>query len=158
MESLFRTNDPQEAHRYFTAKANFSTGPGELQTALEHGRRVGVDFTLIDVRSAEEYSKGHLPGAVNLPEERWSTFAGLANDKLNLIYCATVQCHLAARAGVEFTGAGYSVMEVDGGIAAWKAHGFAIETIPVGGLKRVTPPPFRGPHENDGRFANESIL
>ena len=35
---------------------------------------------------------------------------------------------LAATAAVEFAGKGYSVMEMDGGFAAWKAHDLEIES------------------------------
>ena len=156
MENLFRTNDPAEARRYFIAKASFSTGPGELHTALESGRRPGVDFNLIDVRSAEDYAQEHIPGATNLPQDQWRSFKGLATDKLNLVYCYTRECHLAARAAVEFTGAGYSVMEVDGGIDAWKNYGYATEGSSPG-LTRSRPPT-RASDLNEGRFMNESIL
>lgn len=161
MEPLFRTNDPQEARCYFEAKIAFSTGPGEVHAAMERGRRVGVDFNLIDVRAKKDYAAGRLPGATNLPEEEWETFAGLARDKVNLVYCSDGECHLAARAAVVFASAGYSVMEIDGGYRAWaKDRGYAVETSVVpedgipAGLKRTSSPPFR----NSGRFANESIL
>lgn len=152
MDDLFRTNDPQEARKYFESKVNFTTGPNEVHTALEHGRRVGLDFNLIDVRAAEDYAKGHIPGATNLPEEKWPSFEGLSTDKLNLVYCYTIECHLAARAAAEFARAGYSLMEIDGGYRAWSEdYDYEIETKTndaTPGLKR----------SSEGRFANESIL
>lgn len=152
MNTLFRTNDPQAARRYFEAKVNFSTGPGELHTALEHGRRVGVDFILIDVRDGSEFDKGHIPGATNLPETRWATFEGLATDKLNLLYGDTPESRLAARAAVEFARAGYPVMEIDGGYRAWSEdYDYPVETKPnsAPGLKRSN---------DEGRYTNESML
>jgi rhodanese-related sulfurtransferase len=84
--------------------------------------------SVIDVRAAEDYRKGHVPGAVNLPEEKWSTYAGLREEGLNVIYCYSQVCHLAATAALEFAGKGYSVMEMEGGFEAWKEHNLEIET------------------------------
>ncbi len=33
-------------------------------------------LNIIDVRRTKYYAKEHIPVAVNLPEERWSTFKG----------------------------------------------------------------------------------
>lgn len=45
---------------------------------------------------------------------------------MNVLYCYSQVCHLAATAAVQFTGHGYSIMELDGG---WrKDDGFEIET------------------------------
>jgi len=150
----FKTNDPKGAARYFEAKAAYSTGPAELEHALSSGRRPGVDFNLIDLRSADDFAKGHLPGATNLPEERWSSFDGLARERLNILYCYSSVCHLAARAGFEFAAAGFPVMEMDGGFESWKEHEFKTEGAedPARpGLKAK-----RGPDPDAERF--ESLL
>jgi len=52
----------------------------------------------------------------------------LRKDALNVLYCYTQQCHLAATAAVEFAGNGYSVMEMDGGFEAWKENDLEVET------------------------------
>jgi len=36
-------------------------------------------------------------------------------------------CHLAAAAAVEFAAKGFSVMEMDGGMRAWREHELDIE-------------------------------
>lgn len=161
MEFLFRTNDPQEARRYFEMKTNFTTGPIEVNDALEHGRKVGVDFNVIDVRAAEDFTEGHIPGATSLPEDRWTSLEGLARDKVNLIYCYSGECHLAARAAVGFARAGYSVMEIDGGFKAWSENELPTESgapaptaASSGGLKR----PENTNFDLDDRFLNESML
>jgi rhodanese-related sulfurtransferase len=116
-------NDPQEAEDFFSRKLSFTLGPVEVKDHLERN----VDFALIDVRRAEDYAEGHIPGALNLPEGRWSSYAGLAKNKVNVLYCYTQQCHLAARAAFQFAAAGYPVMELEGGFATWKENGFDIE-------------------------------
>ena len=52
---------------------------------------------------------------------------GLRKDKLNVLYCYSIVCHLAAVAAVEFASKGYQVMELDGGWRRWKDEGFEIE-------------------------------
>ena len=122
--SELKMNDPAEARRFFAEKLNFTTGPMELSKNLKQGTSVNV----IDLRDEKDYRKGHVPGAINLPRERWSTCEGLDKDELNVLYCYTQQCHLAADAAVEFAGKGYSVMEMDGGFEAWKANKLEVAT------------------------------
>jgi len=86
------------------------------------------DINIVDVRAAEDYDEGHVPGAVNLPQARWETLEGLQRDKTNVVYCYSHVCHLAAKAAVEFAGKGYPVMEMDGGFKAWKAHDLEVES------------------------------
>jgi rhodanese-related sulfurtransferase len=123
MANELKKNDPAKAREYFAQKMAFTTGPVELSRNLN-----SPDLTVIDVREAEDYRKGHVPGALNLPHDKWSTLEGLKKDRLNVLYCYSQQCHLAATAAVEFAGKGYSVMEMDGGFKAWKENEMEIET------------------------------
>ena len=125
MGQIFRPYAPTEALDYFENKMHFTTGPMELDDA-----RKNSDMVIIDVRAKEDFDKGHIPGAMNLPESDWDKFTGLSKEKLNVLYCYSHVCHLAARAAVEFSAAGYSIMELDGGFDAWKDHELEIETSP----------------------------
>ena len=82
---------------------------------------------MLDTRSPALYAAGHIPGAINLPKDQWQTLKGLRKDKVNVLYCYSLVCHLAAKAAVEFAGHGYPVMELDGGWRWWKEDGFDIE-------------------------------
>jgi rhodanese-related sulfurtransferase len=124
MNAEFKKNDPAKALQYFQDKINFTTGPVELARALKEG----ADIVVVDVREAEDYRKGHVPGAVSLPHDQWGSVRGLRQDVLNVLYCYSEVCHLAAKAAVEFAGRGYSVMEMDGGFEAWKEHDLEIES------------------------------
>ena len=115
-------SDPTKAREYFEDKLAFTTGPMELEHELHSD-----EINIIDVRAAEDYEKGHVPGAKNLPQERWGTLEGLERDRLNVLYCYSQVCHLAAKAAVEFTSHGFSVMELEGGFAGWKDHDLQIE-------------------------------
>ena len=122
-QSQFRKNDPTKAKEYFLDKITFTTGPVELSHALEQG----ADIVVVDVREQEDYEKGHIPGAINLPQDKWDTHEGLSKDKLNVLCCYAHVCHLAATAAVQFAGAGFSVMEMDGGFEAWKENDLKVE-------------------------------
>ena len=115
--------DPAKARAYFENKLNFTTGPMEVDHLLKDHENINV----IDVRAAEDYEKGHVPGAINLPKERWQTFEGLSKDKTNILYCYSTVCHLAATAAYQFAGQGYPVKEMDGGFDEWKDFGLEIE-------------------------------
>jgi rhodanese-related sulfurtransferase len=86
---------------------------------------------VVDVRAAEDYAEGHIPAASNLPKDQWDNpkqlKAILRKDKINVLYCYSQVCHLAASAAVEFTKKGYPVMELDGGWRWWTTDGFDIE-------------------------------
>ncbi len=124
MPQKLERNDPKQAQQYFAHKLAFTTGPVELARAIKEGNEI----TVVDVRQPEDYRKGHVPGALNLPQEKWGTCAGLRKDRLNVLYCYSQVCHLAATAAVEFASKGYSVMEMDGGFEAWKENDLEIES------------------------------
>ena len=115
--------DPAKARQFFEDKMAFTTGPVEL------ARELGDDnVQVVDVRAAEDYKKGHIPGAINLPQERWDDTDQLNKNKLHVLYCYSQVCHLAAKAAMKLAGKGFSVMELEGGFAGWKEHGQRVET------------------------------
>jgi rhodanese-related sulfurtransferase len=123
MNQIIHKPDPQGSRDYFHRKVAYSTGPVELSHALE----AHEDVNVVDVREPEDFEKGHVPGSVNLPRARWSSHEGLREDVANVLLCYSHVCHLAAKAGVEFAGAGYPVLEMDGGWESWKENGLPVE-------------------------------
>ena len=123
MATKMMISDPQKAKEYFEAKISFTTGPVELERMMKQGENLNI----VDVRAAEDYAEGHIPGAVNLPKDKWQTLEGLRKDKTNVLYCYSQVCHLAATAAVEFASKGYPVMELEGGFRAWKENDMEIE-------------------------------
>ena len=71
-----KLNDPKKAKAYFQQKTAFTTGPFEV----DHMIKQGDNLQLIDVRQAEDYTKGHIPSALNLPADTWGTATGLAKE------------------------------------------------------------------------------
>ena len=115
-------SDPQKARAYFENKVAFTTGPIELSRMMESG-----NVTVVDVREAEDYQKGHVPGAISLPRGTWDNPRGLSKEKPNVVYCYFQQCHLATHACIAFAAKGYPVMELEGGFKTWAEHEMDIE-------------------------------
>src|ERR1039457_5810592 len=111
-----------KAKQFFADKMAFTTGPVEISRRIEKKE----DVVIIDVRESKDFKKGYVPGAVSLPQEKWSTLAGLRRDTMNIVYCSAQNCHLGANAAMQFAAKGYSVMEMDGGFESWKEQGLQI--------------------------------
>ena len=124
--STTRIHDPARARDYFEEKLAFTTGPVELDRWIKTGED---NLVVVDVRAAQDYAKGHIPGAINLPREKWEGLQGLSRDKTNVVYCYTQQCHLAANACLNFASKGYPVMEMDGGFVAWTKQNLPVLKI-----------------------------
>ena len=121
MTKSIKSNAAKAKH-FFADKMAFTTGPVEISHQIVKGE----DVAIIDVREAKDFKKGHVPGAISLPQEKWSTPAGLRRDTMNIIYCYAQNCHLGAHAAMQFAAKGYSVMEMDGGFESWKEQGLQI--------------------------------
>lgn len=119
MEWKLKLTDPARAKEYFEKKMTFTLGPMEVKYYQDQGQ----DLNIIDVRAAKDYATGHVPGAINLPEDQWQTFRGLSKDKPNVVYCYSVVCHLAAKAAHFFAQNGYPILEMDGGYEYWTEYG-----------------------------------
>lgn len=121
--TMGKTHDPALAKEFFEDEMSFTTGPVELNRMIETGENI----TIIDVRAEEDYREGHVPGAINLPQDQWQTLHGLDKNKTNVVYCYSIVCHLAKKACLEFATKGYPVMELDGGIDEWREHDLPLE-------------------------------
>lgn len=77
-------------------------------------------YILLDVRTRQEYGQGHIPGAVNLPnEEIGETAPELLPDQEQTIY---VYCHSGRRskqAAEKLSALGYTRLIEIGGILGW---------------------------------------
>ena len=134
--TMTRIHDPAKARAYFEDKLAFTTGPVELARWIKANEN---NLVIVDVREAEDYEKGHIPGAINLPKEQWENLNELRRDKTNVVYCYTQQCHLAANACARFAAKGYPVMELEGGFEAWKENELEIEESSPNRLKKKQP-------------------
>ena len=75
-------------------------------------------LNLIDVREADEFASGHLPGAINLPlSDFLERYEELDKDKPYYIICRSGARSAQACAFLEEEG--YDVTNVAGGTSAW---------------------------------------
>ena len=92
----------------------------------------GQPVHIVDVRGAEDYAEGHIPGAVNLPKDQWTDAkivkTRLRRNRINVVYCYSHVCHLAATAAIGFASKGYPVLELEGVWRWWKDNDFAVES------------------------------
>src|SRR5579875_422131 len=99
--------------------------PSEVREQLQNGALV------VDVREAEEWETGHLPGARHVPKSYLeSRIEGAAPDRDQhvILYCQSGnRSAWAARTLIEDLG--YTNVEsMTGGIALWKDRGYGVET------------------------------
>ena len=92
----------------------------DVSTARE---MVRAGDTVIDVRRPEEFARGHIAGAVNIPIERLP-------DGIDTIHGQVLTaCSLggrAARAADILLAAGHAAVVIEGGTKAWAAAGFPV--------------------------------
>lgn len=91
----------------------------------------GKNATIVDIRSPEEFAKGSLPNARNLPAEKVKNGAGVLNvlkkDKPVIVVCANGRA--ASKVAAQLRSSGFNdVFVLGGGLAAWREAGLPIRT------------------------------
>jgi rhodanese-related sulfurtransferase len=117
------TISAERAAKYFEDKMEFTTGPVELNEMMKRGEKMRV----VDVRRQEDFAKGHIPGAINMPKGTWGNTSRLSRENVNVVYCYSEVCHLAASAARELACSGYPVMELEGGWETWERFRLPVE-------------------------------
>ena len=119
-----------KATEYFTNELDFTTNPYGLNAAI----KAKENIIIVDIRSAKDYEKEHIPGAINLPMDKYKSFTGdetefpgLKKDRINYVYCYALLCNGGKKACKKFASLGYPVKEVKGGFKEWLAQGYQVE-------------------------------
>ena len=114
--------------------ADASAEPGAItrdELKVKLGR--GGDFKLVETLAPEQFRKGHLPGAINMPPDQISALAPklLPDKQVEVItYCASQTCHASADAARELIKLGYTnVRHYAGGKSDWTFAGLPIERV-----------------------------
>lgn len=88
----------------------------------------GPKMTVVDVRTAADYVRSHIPGAINVSYDAIGK-AKLPKNSAIALYGNSNQCPWSKLAAKTLEDAGYkNVWVLDGGIAEWTAEKFALQT------------------------------
>ncbi len=84
---------------------------------------------VLDVRSAEEFATGHIPGALNIPHDRVGRDLDAVGDRDRVVvtYCV-VGARSAHAADALRDGGFHDVRLLTGDIGGWQEAGYAVET------------------------------
>lgn len=80
----------------------------------------GEDVVIVDVRTAAEFSAGHIPNAINIPVESIGSLRPAALEDLDatiLVYCRSGS--RSAQAARRLLNLGYTTVHDFGGIISW---------------------------------------
>ncbi len=84
--------------------------------------------TVLDVRPAEEYRAGHLPGAVNIPlSDLEGQLGKLPKSKEVVAYCRGPYCVLAFEAVARLRKKGLKARRLEDGLPEWRRRGLPVE-------------------------------
>lgn len=107
-----------------TPFANFNVTPKTVKAIVEEQND---DYLILSVRRADDYAKGHVPTAANVPfgQGMEEGLAKLPRDKKIVVYCYTGQTSSQTMAVLRMMG--YEAYSMSGGMNAWREENFAVE-------------------------------
>jgi ArsR family transcriptional regulator len=102
-----------------------SMEPVSRQELLERSRAGLV--TILDVRPADEFAQGHLPGALNIPlNELDARLADLDPAQEIVAYCRGAYCVLSFETVAALRARGFTIRRLEDGYPEWKAAGLPV--------------------------------
>lgn len=104
-------------------------GEMEAVETVELLRRVrSGEVTVLDVRPAEEYVAGHLPGALSIPVgELKARLKEVPKGREVVAYCRGPYCVMALDAVDVLRKKGFIAHRLEQGVADWRARGWRVE-------------------------------
>ncbi len=109
-----------------------SLEPVSREELLKRSRAGTV--TVLDVRPADEFALGHLPGAVNIPlRELEARLAELDPRHEIVAYCRGPYCVLSYEAVAALRARGFTIHRLEDGLPEWRAAGLPVVTGPLPG-------------------------
>lgn len=114
-----------QALAHFASSFSFETDCADVHAAFAAQEQ---DFVLFDVRSPALYERGHVPGALNLPQGKIveAKLRAYPMDTLFVVYCAGPHCNGAHRAAERLARLGRPVKLMIGGVTGWLDEGFTL--------------------------------
>lgn len=111
-------------HGYFADRDGLEpVSPDELLARARDG-----SVTVLDVRPADEFAEGHLPGAVNVPlGDLEARLAELDPGQEIVAYCRGPYCVLSYEAVASLRAHGFTAHRLEDGLPEWRAAGRPVE-------------------------------
>ena len=95
----------------------------ELRRLMRDG-----DVTVLDVRPAEEYMAGHLPGAISIPLAQLKRrLREIPKNRQVIAYCRGRYCVYSLEAVIELRKHGYHARRAHHGLPDWRAAGLRLQ-------------------------------
>ncbi|MFH1756267.1 MAG: rhodanese-like domain-containing protein [Candidatus Latescibacterota bacterium] len=116
-----------------SAHISDSSGTALMSLAKVKALANSPDAFIIDARSEEEYNEGHIPGALNVPHDRFVEFYDYVSETIPMdatvvCYCRSVTCDFSDHLAKELRILGYErVFIFREGWEAWVEAKHAIE-------------------------------
>jgi rhodanese-related sulfurtransferase/predicted transcriptional regulator len=111
-------------HDYFSSRDQME--PVAAADLLDRARKGLV--TVLDVRPAEEFEAGHVPGAVNIPIEQLGKRLGeLPKRKEVVAYCRGPYCLMSYEAVELLRRKGHKARRLENGLPEWRLAGLPVE-------------------------------
>ena len=86
------------------------------------------DVTVVDVRPADEFEAGHLPGALSVPVPQLKRRLGEIPKKREVVaYCRGRYCVYSLEAVTLLRKHGYRARRAEDGLPDWRAAGLPVE-------------------------------
>ncbi|OBZ14722.1 ArsR family transcriptional regulator [Bacillus sp. FJAT-27264] len=123
LNSLWRLSESQLAE-ISRIKLNFMNNFEEIQTLSLNEVLNKVEdgsIILLDVRPAEEFDAGHIPGAISVPMEELDTYLqGLPKDTRIAAYCRGPYCIFSTQAVEKMQQEGFTAFRMEEGVYEWE--------------------------------------
>ena len=85
------------------------------------------DVVILDVRPADEYTAGHIPGALSVPLDRLdAALAGLPKRAQIVAYCRGPYCVMAPQAVERLRAKGFKARRLADGLPEWRLAGLPV--------------------------------
>jgi len=93
-------------------------------------RMKSKNVIVLDVRPPDEFEKGHIPGAINIPiGELTKRLKKLPKTKEYIAYCRGPFCVFADEAIHLLAKNGYKAKRLEQGFSDWKVKGLPVEVV-----------------------------
>lgn len=122
----FPAAEPAVAAAFFAAELAFEADPDDVHRDMQAGNVEG--YVLVETRSPEAFAQARIPGAINLPYRDLPEQLDLDPDLVYICYCESFQCNAATKGALMLAERGFRVKRLAGGITAWRAAGYPIES------------------------------